>query len=65
MNGKRFSILVTGDALLVLPWSGATDAPTLDLFALMRNADVTIANLETVIHNFRGYAQLDSGGNPK
>jgi poly-gamma-glutamate synthesis protein (capsule biosynthesis protein) len=67
MNGKAmsdapFDIFLAGDAMLVVPWSSAVDDATLRLFAAMRGADVTILNLETVIHNFEGYAQADSGG---
>jgi Bacterial capsule synthesis protein PGA_cap len=34
----------------------------LQLVAEIRGADVALANLEMVIHEFKGYAQQDSGG---
>jgi hypothetical protein len=57
-----FDIFLAGDAMLVSPWSRAGDDATLRLFSAMREADVTILNLETVIHSFEGYAQANSGG---
>lgn len=62
MSDAPFDIFLAGDAMLVAPWSGAADDATLRLFDAMRSADVTILNLETVIHSFEGYAQADSGG---
>lgn len=56
------SIFLAGDAIIVRPWSAASEPAFLDLVARMRAADVTIANLETVIHEFGDYAQADSGG---
>jgi poly-gamma-glutamate capsule biosynthesis protein CapA/YwtB (metallophosphatase superfamily) len=48
--------------MLVSPWSKADDDATLRLFYAMREAEVTILNLEIVIHSFEGYAQANSGG---
>lgn len=56
------SILLAGDALITRPWSHVCAVAFLRLIDEIRNADVAIANLETVIHEFRGYAQADSGG---
>jgi poly-gamma-glutamate synthesis protein (capsule biosynthesis protein) len=47
---------------MTLPWSGVDDPTFCDLIAEMRGADVTIVNLEAVIHSHRGYAQAHSGG---
>jgi poly-gamma-glutamate synthesis protein (capsule biosynthesis protein) len=46
----------------VEPWSGVDDPDFLKIVAEMRAADATIVNLETVIHEFKGYAQADCGG---
>jgi poly-gamma-glutamate capsule biosynthesis protein CapA/YwtB (metallophosphatase superfamily) len=60
--GQEFSIVLAGDAILARPWSHLDDADFLNLIEKIRGADVAITNLETVIHEFKGYAQADSGG---
>ena len=59
---RQLSLFLAGDALIVEPWSQIDDPTFLRLVAEMRAADVAIVNLETVIHDFKGYAQADSGG---
>ena len=59
---REISLLLAGDALLTRPWSHVRDADFLGLIEEIRGADVAIANLETVIHEFKGHAQADSGG---
>ncbi len=44
------------------PWSSVADPNFVAIVREMRAADVTIVNLETLIHEFNGYAQADSGG---
>jgi hypothetical protein len=56
------SLLLAGDALITRPWSNVRDGNFLSLIDYIRGADVAIANLETVIHEFKGHAQADSGG---
>jgi poly-gamma-glutamate capsule biosynthesis protein CapA/YwtB (metallophosphatase superfamily) len=48
--------------MLVRSWSQVARPSFQALVARMRAADVTILNLETVIHAFEDYAQADSGG---
>ena len=48
--------------MITRPWSHVSDAPFISLIDKIRAADVAIANLETVIHEFKGYAQADAGG---
>jgi len=55
-------VLLAGDALIARPWSHVHDAAFLAMLGRIRGADVSIANLETVIHEFRGFPQADSGG---
>ncbi len=62
MSDDRLSVLLAGDALITRPWSDAKAPSFLKLVELIRAADVSIVNLETVIHEFKGYAQADSGG---
>jgi poly-gamma-glutamate synthesis protein (capsule biosynthesis protein) len=57
-----FSLFLAGDALITRPWSAVDDPAFLRLIEEIRAADVSIVNLETVIHEFKGYAQHDSGG---
>ena len=59
---REISLLLAGDALLTRPWSHVRDADFLGLIEEIRDADVAIANLETVIHEFKGHAQADFGG---
>lgn len=62
MSESNFSLLLAGDALMVRPWSHDRDPAFLGLIDEIRTADVAVANLETVVHEFKGYAQADSGG---
>src|SRR5262249_3775189 len=56
------TLILAGDALITRPWSHVRDDAFLNLIAEIRAADVSIANLETVIHDFSGPAQADAGG---
>lgn len=56
------SLFLAGDALITRPWSHVKDPSFLRLVDEIRAADVSITNLETVIHAFKGYAQAQSGG---
>jgi poly-gamma-glutamate synthesis protein (capsule biosynthesis protein) len=62
MAKDGLTLLLAGDAMITRPWSQVADPAFLQLVEEIRGADVAIANLETVIHDFRGYAQHDSGG---
>lgn len=62
MTKDQTSLFLAGDALIVRPWSHVVDPSFLQLVGEIRAADVSIVNLETVIHEFKGYAQRDSGG---
>jgi len=62
MADSEFSVFLAGDTLLVDPWSSNADPAFLALIEASRSADVSIANLETIIHEFKGYPQADSGG---
>src|SRR5574342_978127 len=60
MNG--FSLFLAGDSMIVEPWSGVEAPAFLRLVEEIRSADAAITNLETVIHEFKGYPQANSGG---
>jgi poly-gamma-glutamate synthesis protein (capsule biosynthesis protein) len=62
MTAAGPSLLLAGDAFIARPWSAVADPGFMRLVNLIRSADVAIANLETVIHEFKGYPQADSGG---
>lgn len=62
MWNKEHRLFLAGDALITKPWSHINNPLFLKIIEEMRNADTSIINLETLIHNFRGYAQADSGG---
>lgn len=59
---RPMTLLLAGDALIVAPWSHIADPDFVRLVAEIRAADISIVNLETVVHEFRGHAQADSGG---
>ena len=58
----QLTLFLAGDTIIPLPWSADEDPGFLALVAEMRAADVTVVNLELVLHSFKGYAQADSGG---
>ncbi len=62
MSTRDVSLLLAGDALITRAWSEVSDTAFLGLINTIRAADVAIANLETVIHEFKGHAQADAGG---
>jgi len=55
-------LFLAGDVLLARPWSGDADPGFQRLVRTMRAADVTIVNLETLLHEYGGWAQPESGG---
>lgn len=56
------SLFLAGDTILTVPWSHDDSADFLRLVGEIRAADAAIVNLETLIHEYRGYPQADSGG---
>jgi poly-gamma-glutamate synthesis protein (capsule biosynthesis protein) len=62
MAEHRVTLFLAGDAMIVRPWSHVENRSFRDLVARMRATDAAIVNLETVIHEFRDYAQAQSGG---
>ncbi|HHY86123.1 MAG TPA: CapA family protein [Verrucomicrobia bacterium] len=51
------SVVLAGDTVITQPWSHLDDPDFLRLIEEIRGADVAIANLETLIHEFKGYPQ--------
>lgn len=61
-DDEGITLFLAGDALITQPWSHLTDPQFLRLVDEIRGADVAIVNLETLIHEYKGYAQAHSGG---
>lgn len=59
---ERLNLILTGDALIARSWSDETHPRFHELVDEIRRADVAITNLETLVHEYRGHAQADSGG---
>lgn len=62
MPDGSLSIFLGGDALITEPWAGIDDPAFAALVAEMRAADSTVINLETVVHEHKGFAQPEAGG---
>ena len=56
------SIFLAGDSIITQPWSHITDPSFQRLIGEIRAVDAAIVNLEMLIHEYRGYAQAESGG---
>jgi hypothetical protein len=59
-NGIR--LFLAGDTIITQPWSHLKEPSFLRLVDEIRGADVAIVNLETPIHEYKGYGQAESGG---
>ena len=62
MNPSEVSVFLAGDLMITRPWSHVREPAFANLIEQIRRADVAIGNLETVIHEFKGHAQANSGG---
>jgi len=62
MPQGELNLALTGDSLITRRISVYEDEPTQQLLALLREADVSFTNLETVPNNFQGYPVEESGG---
>lgn len=62
MPQGELTLALTGDSLITRRISVYEDEPTRRLLELLREADVSFTNLETVPNNFQGYPVEESGG---
>jgi poly-gamma-glutamate capsule biosynthesis protein CapA/YwtB (metallophosphatase superfamily) len=62
MSTGTFTLALTGDSLITRRISVYEDEPTQRLLQILRDADVSFTNLETVPNNFQGYPVEESGG---
>lgn len=53
---ETFSIALTGDSIITRRLSSDREPAFLELVEILRAADAAFTNLETVFHNFEGYA---------
>ena len=58
----NLQLALTGDSLITRRIAVYDDPPTRQLLELLRAADVSFTNLETVPNNFQGYPVEESGG---
>ena len=56
------SLFLAGDSIITQPWSHITDPSFQRLVGEIRAVDAAIVNLEMLIHEYKGYAQAESGG---
>jgi len=61
-ESEVFTVFVAGDTIITQPWSGLADGDFSSVAQMMRDADVTVVNLETTIGNFMGSPQAKSSG---
>jgi poly-gamma-glutamate synthesis protein (capsule biosynthesis protein) len=63
-GGKQgcLTLASTGDSLITRRLSTNTEEEFLSVIELIRGADVAFTNLETTIHDYRGYPAAQSGG---
>ena len=62
MAPGEVSLFLAGNSVITRPWSHVPDESFLRLIEVVRAADASVTNLETVIHEFNGFAQADCGG---
>ncbi len=62
MSANNHTLFLAGDTMITQPWSQVKDTAFIQLIEEIRNSDISIVNLETIIHEFLGYAQAHSGG---
>ncbi|HYI16063.1 MAG TPA: CapA family protein [Thermomicrobiales bacterium] len=62
MPDGELKLALTGDSLITRRIAVYEDEPTKRLLQLLREADVSFTNLETVPNNFQGYPVEESGG---
>jgi len=61
-ENRELLLSATGDSLVTRRLSVHNEKGFLDLVHLLRQGDVTFTNLETLLHDYEGYAAAESGG---
>jgi len=59
---EPFTMALTGDSIVNRKLSVYDEPEYLEMIELLRNADVAVTNLETVLHDYEPYPMAESGG---
>ena len=59
---ESFTMALTGDSIINRSLSVYDEPQYLEMIEVLRDADVAVTNLETVLHNFEPYPMAESGG---
>ena len=59
---ERFTMALTGDSIINRKLSVYDEPAYLEMIELLRDADVAVTNLETVLHDYEPYPMAESGG---
>ena len=59
---ETFTMALTGDSIINRKLSVYDEPEYLEMIELLRNADVAVTNLETVLHDYEPYPMAESGG---
>lgn len=59
---ESFTMALTGDSIINRSLSVYDEPQYLEMIEILRDADVAVTNLETVLHNFEPYPMAESGG---
>jgi poly-gamma-glutamate synthesis protein (capsule biosynthesis protein) len=59
---EPFTMALTGDSIVNRKLSVYDEPAYLEMIELLRNADVAVTNLETVLHDYEPYPMAESGG---
>lgn len=59
---ENLTLTATGDSLVTRKFSIYSENNFLSVIKLLRDGDITFTNLETLIHEYEGYAAAESGG---
>lgn len=61
-SSRQFRLALTGDSIITRRITVYEDAPTRQLFDLVRGADIAFTNLEVLPNDFQGHPAVESGG---
>ncbi len=61
-DARSFSMALTGDSIITRRLSVYSEPPFLQLFEIIRRADVAFTNLEMLFHDYEPYPMHQSGG---
>ena len=62
VNNEKFTMALTGDAIITRKLSVYNEPPFLEMIKLIRSADVAFTNFEMLLHDYEPYPMHKSGG---